>query len=74
MILQEKKSQIRRDFTGVYKCQKCGNIQEGGGYDDDYYHNNVIPKMKCNKCGESTNSLGLENQRMATKYAEHEVV
>ena len=75
MKLIEKIDQMRRDFTGKFECQGCGNIEtDTSCYDDDYYHNNVIPAMKCEKCGESTNSLKLENERMATKYPAYQVV
>jgi primosomal protein N' len=51
MKIKEITSQNRRDFYAVYECEHCGWTEEGGGYDDSYFHNNVIPKMKCGKCG-----------------------
>lgn len=52
----------RRDFSYDAKCEHCGNEEKhGGGYDDDNYYNNVIPSIKCGKCGESTNSKPTEN-------------
>ena len=42
----------RRDFLAEYECEHCGNIEESYGYDDSYFHNKIIPKMKCSKCGE----------------------
>lgn len=42
--------QNRRDFKATYICEHCDHEQEGSGYDDSYFHNNVIPKMKCDKC------------------------
>jgi len=77
MKLIEKIKQSRRDFQGKYECQSCGNIETDNGYDsydDDFYHDNVIPAMKCKKCGESTNSLKLPNNRVATKYEASEVI
>jgi C4-type Zn-finger protein len=77
MFLKEKIDQSRRDFKGKYECQSCGEVEIDAGlysYDDDYFHDNVIPAMKCKKCGKSTKDLGLENERMATKYAPHEIV
>jgi ribosomal protein L37AE/L43A len=50
MILIQKLTQYRRDFTGIYKCESCGYKQESGGYDDDYYHRKVIPAMRCRMC------------------------
>ena len=51
MRIKEKLSQHRRDFTAIYECEHCGETKKSGGYDDSYFHNNVIPKMKCEKCG-----------------------
>lgn len=57
MILLAKLNQHRRDFTGNYKCQFCGNMElHNGGYDDDNYHDNVIPRIVCSKCKKSTAS------------------
>ena len=65
-------SQHRRDFTAEYTCEGCGNIHpKDSGYDDDYYHENVIPNKKCNKCGESTITLGKPIEPQATKYPEN---
>jgi len=52
MKIKEIIFQNRRDFKAMYICEHCGNEEEGRGYDDDYFHNNVIPNMKCKKCGE----------------------
>ena len=35
----------------IYECQHCGIEVEGYGYDDDNFHRNVIPNMKCLDCG-----------------------
>lgn len=59
----------RRDFNYDAKCEGCGNEQKhSGGYDDANYYDNVIPAMKCRKCGESTNSLGTEKEKIVTRY------
>lgn len=68
MKLVEKLSQHRRDFKGKYECQNCGHIIINSGYDDDYFHEQVIPKMRCEKCGKTTEELGIKNERMETKY------
>ena len=71
MRIQMVKNQNRRDFTAIYECEHCGNLEEGYGYDDDNFHQNVIPKMECGKCGKTSD----ENYRpLTTKYAAHEVV
>ena len=64
-------SQMRRDFTAVYECEHCGHEEEDSGYDDDNFHQNVIPERKCTQSGKTAE----ENYRpLTTKYAEHETV
>ena len=60
-------SQSRRDFTAIYECEHCGHEHKSYGYDDANFHNNVIPDMKCKKCGESA---GDDYSPLATKYPE----
>lgn len=50
-------SQSRRDFWAIYQCEHC-NHETGkkSGYDDDNFHNNVIPAMKCDGCGKTATS------------------
>ena len=55
MKIQSIKSQDRRDFWAVYECEHCGHTQEDYGRDDEYFHNKVIPSLKCWKCGRRTN-------------------
>lgn len=50
MFIKEIKSQNRRDFTAIYKCEHCGSEKSGSGYDDANFHQNVIPAMKCCNC------------------------
>jgi len=72
MRIKEITSQYRRDFVAVIECEHCGYIdQKFGGYDDAYFHNTVIPGMKCPKCGETAG----ENYRaLSSKYPEHFVI
>lgn len=56
MFILRKKSQHRRDFTAVYKCEHCGTEKSGHGYDDQNFHDNVIPGMKCPECGKTGNA------------------
>jgi transcription elongation factor Elf1 len=57
--------QHRRDFQAIYECEHCGSAHKGNGYDDDNFHNNVIPQMPCKHCGKTAD----ENYRpLATKY------
>ena len=54
MRIKEKLRQHRRDFWAIYICEHCGHeTDEKSGYDDSYFHNNVIPKMECSECGKT---------------------
>jgi predicted RNA-binding Zn-ribbon protein involved in translation (DUF1610 family) len=65
VIIKEIIEQHRRDFTAIYLCEHCGYEQEGKGYDDANFHNNVVPKKVCPSCGEVAST----NYRpMTTKY------
>ena len=74
MKLIEKVNQNRRDFTGKYECEACGNLEEHSGYDDRNFHDNVTPHWKCSKCGKSTLDLELKPEFVGTKYSDSEVV
>lgn len=58
-------SQQRRDFHALYECEHCGHESEGSGYDDTHFHQFVIPKKKCGKCGKTA---GDDYRALATKY------
>ena len=67
MRIKEIKSQNRRDFYAIFKCEHCGYTEERSGYDDEYFHRKVIPDMVCPKCGKKAS----DNYRpLATKYPE----
>lgn len=67
MRIKEIVSQYRRDFTAIYECEHCGYTEKKSGYDDANFHQNVIPTMKCPKCGK----VASENYRpLTTKYPE----
>ena len=72
MKIKEITSQIRRDFEAIMECEHCGKTDiNTRGYDDDYYHQTVIPAMKCNNCGK----IALDNYRaLTTKYPEDNIV
>lgn len=72
MKVKQINSQSRRDFRADMECEHCGNIHKDvSGYDDAYFHSEVIPKMKCNKCGE----IAPSNYRpLSTKYEANEIV
>lgn len=51
MKIKKMISQTRRDFTAIMFCEFCSHEElNEGGYDDTFYHHNVIPSMKCGKC------------------------
>ena len=64
-------SQHRRDFHAIYECEHCGYTEERGGYDDTYFHNNVIPNMECKKCGKKADE---DYRPLATKYPDSQTV
>jgi hypothetical protein len=64
-------SQHRRDFTAVYECEHCGHTHKGSGYDDDNFHQNVIPLMACPECSKTA---GYEYRPLTTKYPAGTVV
>lgn len=75
MVIKKILSQSRRDFTAVMKCEFCNKeTTNNSGYDDRYYHDNVIPSMKCGTCLKSTSSESGEIKKTATKYSDHKVV
>ena len=71
MKIKEIKSQNRRDFTAIYKCEHCGHEEKGSGYDDNYFHENVIPAMKCKECGKVAPN---DFTPVSPKYAQNEVI
>ena len=74
MKLIEKMNQSRRDFTGKYECENCGNIEEHSGYDDRNFHDNITPHWKCKKCGKTTLDIKGKPDFIPTKYYDFEVV
>lgn len=67
MKIQKIISQHRRDFTALYECEHCGDTHRSSGYDDAYFHNNVIPDMACPKC---KLKAGDNYRALSTKYPE----
>lgn len=58
MKITQIKNQLRNDLYGTMSCECCGHEQTFVGYDDDNYHNKVVPKVKCKRCGISSVELG----------------
>lgn len=69
--IKEITSQSRRDFHAIYECEHCGHEEKGFGYDDDNFHQNVVPDMKCKECGEKAPK---GYRPMGTKYEANAIV
>ena len=75
MKIIEITSQNRRDFWADMECENCGHIEKHvSGYDDRNFHDNVIPKMECKKCGKSRDDLGIDGDFRQTKYESWEII
>lgn len=46
--------QHRNDFWAIYECEHCGHQEKGSGYNDHYFHSQVIPNMNCTKCNKNS--------------------
>jgi hypothetical protein len=69
MRIAEILSQNRRDFTATVECEGCGAQEKlTSGYDDRYFHDTVMPAMKCAGCGKSRQELGLTGDHVETRY------
>jgi len=67
MKIKKINNQSRRDFWADMECESCGHIEKNVScYDDAYFHNNVIPNMKCGNCGEKA----VDYRPLNTKYPE----
>lgn len=72
MKIKTIRSQIRRDFYADYECEHCGHIEKDkSGYDDANFHKNVIPGMKCVKCGKTANE---DYRPLSTKYPDGQII
>ena len=71
MKIKRIDSQYRRDFYAIYECEHCGHEHRASGYDDDNFHRNVIPAMKCPACGKTA---GDDYRPLGTKYPAGTVV
>lgn len=46
--------QHRYDFVADMECEHCGYRGElTTGYEDNFFHDKVIPAMLCSKCGKN---------------------
>ena len=54
MRIKQVTSQLGRDFCADMECEHCGHQSKLiTGYDDNYYHQKVIPAMTCGSCGKN---------------------
>ncbi len=52
MKIQKITFENRNDFCAILECEHCQATQElKSGYNDAYYHNSVLPAIKCKTCG-----------------------
>jgi hypothetical protein len=53
--------QHANDFYAIIECEHCLSTQElKSGYHDGYYHNHVLPAIKCKTCGKDRNGHSAE--------------
>ena len=51
MKIKDWTSHFNNDFWCNYECEHCGHTTEKqSGYNDNHFHNNVIPAKYCPKC------------------------
>lgn len=65
MRIKQIISQSRRDFRAIFECEHCGHEIEKNGYNDIFFHIQVIPAMKCPECGQSASE---DYRPLTTKY------
>ena len=71
MRIKKMLQQTRRDFTAVYECEHCHHEKTDFGYDDDNFHSNLMPDMKCTACGKTSPDTYTPRK---TKYRKNEIV
>ena len=58
---------MNNDFSAILVCEHCGGTQElNSGYEDTYYHREVLPQIKCETCGKDRE--GLEDKKSNQVY------
>jgi len=71
MKVLKKYNQHRRDCECDLECENCGNLKTNkSAYDDSNFWDNVVPSFNCEKCGKSTNDLGIAPEKITTRYPE----
>lgn len=57
--------QERRDFSALFVCEHCGATETRSGYDDSFFHQQVVPSLVCKKCGKTA---PVDYRPLTTKY------
>ena len=71
MKIKSIKSQHRRDMQLELECEHCGDISVDNGYDDEHFHQVVIPNMVCIVCGKTASE---DYRPLQPKYSPNQVV
>lgn len=59
------RAQHGHDMYGTFTCEHCNKeTPMQGGYDDAYYHEEVVPAMHCPHCGK--NRAGAQKEPVPT--------
>jgi len=46
-------TQTDRQYTAEYECEHCGHETQGYGWSDNNFRNNILPRMRCDRCGKN---------------------
>lgn len=71
MYIKKILSQHRRDFLAIFVCEHCNKETKMSGYDDTYFHQDVIPNMICKTCGKKASKT---YRGLAPKHADSMVI
>lgn len=71
MKIKEILSQHRRDMELLLVCEYCDHEVKRDGYDDNFFHSQVIPSIKCKACGKAASD---DYRPLTTKYNDLEIV
>jgi len=67
MFIKKILSQHRRDFRALFECEHCGYQEQGAGYDDAFFHSDVVPAKICQRCEKTA---GPDYRPLTTQYPE----
>ena len=71
MRVTRRYNQHRRDLDIDMECEGCGETDTyTSAYDDANFWENVVPKFKCPKCEQTSESLGMKPEDTHTRYPE----